>query len=148
MSCPEFGDRVFDYLEGSLRDPAAFRAHLASCASCAESLRGIEENERLLAAARVPAAPADLWPRIAAAISRGRPVPLRPPRLAWSAAAAAAALLVAALLFSAGPAAAPPIDLVVREAAPEAGRTLGALVPRYEDVDAATVMAETLFRND
>jgi len=148
MNCGEFRDRVFDYLEGSLRDGEAFRAHAGACASCAEALRGIEENEKLLLAARAPAAPADLWPRIAAAVSRGRTVPFRRPRLAWFAAAAAAALLVAALFFSAGPAPAPGLELVVHEAAPEAGRTLRALVPRYEDVDAATAMADTLFRSD
>ncbi len=148
MTCAEFRDRVFDYLDGSLREAGAFRAHLGACPACAGTLRGIEENERLLLAARTPAAPADLWPRIAAALSQGRAVPFRRPRLAWLGAAAAAALLVAALLFSAAPAHRPALDLVVQEAAPEARRALGALVPRYEDVDPATAMADTLFRTD
>ena len=95
MNCERFRDLVFDFLGGSLDERGAFDAHRAACAGCADVLRGIRENERLLRAARVPAAPPELWSRIAAAVAR--PAPVRRFRLLpW--AAAAAALLIAAVL--------------------------------------------------
>jgi anti-sigma factor RsiW len=149
MTCDTFRDQAFDYLQGDLRDASAFEAHRASCAACAAALQGIRENDRILSAARVPTAPADLWPRIAAAIGRDREIPFRRMRIA-SLAAAAAALLLAVTLFatmrSSRPA--PTINLVVQEVGPESHRTFKALVPRYEDVDAATAMVDTMFRND
>jgi len=145
MNCELFRDRVFDLLEGTLGDRAPFEAHRASCPACAEATRGIEANEKALAAARVPLAPASLWPAIAARISQGRALPFRRTKIAAGLAAAAALLLSVALFFS-GPDARPRLDVVIQEVAPEAGRTMGALVPRYEDVDTATAMADTLFR--
>jgi anti-sigma factor RsiW len=145
MNCELFRDRVFDFLDGSLPDRAPFAAHLASCPACAGVLQGIEANEKALAAARVPLAPPGLWPSIAARISGGRTVPFRRARWAAGIAAAASLLVAGALLFSGGPSK-PRLDVVVLDVAPEAGRTMGALLPRYEDVDPATAMAETLFR--
>lgn len=148
MTCDDFRDRAFDYLDGSLADPAAFRAHLAACPRCAEALAGISHNEKVLAAARVPAAPADLWPLIAAAISEGRPVArLRP--LVATLLAAAAALLVALTLFAtAGPSPRPRLDVVIVEADAEAQRGIRGLLPRYQDVDTATAFVDTFFRSD
>ncbi len=145
MNCETFRDGVFDFLEGTLGGRADFEAHRASCPACADALRGIEANEKALVAARVPLAPASLWPAIAARLSEGRALPFR--RLkAVAGLAAAAALLFSFALFFSGPAAKPRLDVVIQEVAPEAGRTMGALVPRYEDVDTATAMADTLFR--
>lgn len=143
MNCELFRDRVFDYLCCS--EGVEFESHRASCAACADLLQGIEANEKALAAARAPLAPASLWPAIAARISQGRALPFRRTKIAAGLAAAAALLFSIALLFS-GPAAKPRLDVVIQEVAPEAGRTMGALLPRYEDVDAGTAMAETLFR--
>ncbi len=144
MKCDVFRDRLFDYLEGALADREGFLAHRATCPACADLLRGIEENERLLRAARAPGAPADLWPGIARAISAGRVSAVR-----WPLWAAAAVLLAAFVgLVLAGASAPPPgLDLVVRDAGP----ALGALVPRYEDVDTVTALADSLlspFRHD
>jgi hypothetical protein len=144
MNCEQFRDRVFDFLDGSLGDRAGFEAHAAGCAACAETVRGIEANERAIAAARVPLAPPDLWGSIATRISAGRERPFRRTRIAAGLAAAAALLLSLALFLSAAPR--PRLDVVIREAAPETGRALGSLVPRYEDVDTATAMVETMFR--
>jgi hypothetical protein len=148
MTCSEFRDLAFDYLDGSLRDRAGFEDHFAACASCAGMLRGFEENERLLSLARVPAAPAELWPRIAAALSAGRPVAFRRPWWAALAAAAAAVLVVFSLFFAAAPApSGGTLDVVVVDAGP----ALKPLVPRYEDVDTGTALADALtspFRAD
>ena len=148
MNCETFRDRAFDFLQGNLReDRAGFESHRLSCSACAESLRGIEVNEAVLRSALAPVAPPDLWPRIAAALGQDRVVPFRVPRLAF--AAAAAALLVAITLFAVAPSKrAPKLNLVIREVGPESQRTFRALVPRYEDVDAATAMVDTFFRND
>lgn len=150
MNCETFRDRAFDFLQGTLREQAEFEAHRASCAGCADRLEGIRANDRILSAARVPTAPADLWPRIAAAIGRDRVVPFRTLRLAAGLAAAAALLLGISLVASIGVPRkkTPTINLVVQEVGPESHRTFKALVPRYEDVDAATAMVDTMFRND
>jgi anti-sigma factor RsiW len=145
MTCDEFRDLAFDYLGGTLGDPAVFRTHLGACPSCAESLRGIEANEKALAAARVPLAPVDLWPAIAARLSRGRTLPFRRTKIASGLAAAAALLFAVALFFSGGPSK-PRLDVVIQEVSPEAGRAMGVLVPRYEDVDTAGALADTMFR--
>ena len=145
MTCESFRERVFDVLEGTPGDRAAFEAHRASCPACAEILRGIEWNEKALAAARVPLAPAALWPAIASRLSEGRAAPFRRTKVAALLAAAAAFLLSLSLFFSAAPAK-PRLRVRFVEVPPEAGRTLGALVPRYEDVDAGTAMAEAFFR--
>ncbi len=148
MTCEKFRDRVFDFLQGMLEEREAFEAHRASCATCARSLQGIELNEQVLSSARVPKAPADLWPRIAAAISQDRVVPFRRIRYAAAGAVAAAALLVVAIFASIRPSPAPRLNLVVREVGPESQRAFRSLVPRYEDVDATTAMVDTLFRSD
>lgn len=149
MTCETFRDRAFDYLRGLAPADAGFEAHRASCPACAASLEGIRENDRILSAARVPLAPPDLWPRIAAAIGEARPIPFRLLRAASALAAAAALFLVVLLVStSARPRKTPTIDLVVHEVGPESQRTFKALVPRYEDVDAATAMVDTMFRTD
>lgn len=149
MNCQSFSDRVFDFLQGSLReDRSAFDAHRAACADCAGRLQGIRENERILSAARVPTAPADLWPRIAAAVSRGRPVPFRGLRIASVFAAAAALLLAVTLLATSREPRTPSLNLVVQDVGPESQRTFRSLVPKYEDVDAATAMVDTVLRTD
>jgi predicted anti-sigma-YlaC factor YlaD len=141
MNCETFRDRLFDYLAGTPVERAAFDAHRAGCAACAALLSGVSENETLLRGARVPTAPADLWPRIAQAIAR--PVPRRR-WLPWSA-AAAALLAVGALFFtSSGPRAT--LDVAIVDASPESGRAFTALVPRYEDVDPGLALADTMFR--
>ena len=149
MNCETFRDRAFDFLQGTLQEDAEFEAHRGSCPACAARLTGIRENERILSAARVPTAPADLWPRIAAAIARDRVVPFRGLRIA-SVLASAAALLLAFTLFASLGALrkTPKLDLVVQEVGPESHRAFRALVPRYEDVDAATAMVDTMFRTD
>jgi anti-sigma factor RsiW len=149
MNCQTFSDRVFDFLQGSLRgERADFDAHRASCAACAARLDGIRENERLLTAARVPMAPPDLWPKIAAAVAQGRPVPFRALRVASFLAAAAALLLAFTLFATGGAAKRQPLKLVVQEVGPESQRAFRSLVPKYDDVDAATAMVDTLMRND
>jgi predicted anti-sigma-YlaC factor YlaD len=148
MTCETFRDCAFDFLQGTLRDAAEFEAHRLSCPACAATLDGIRENERLLSAARVPTAPPDLWPRIAAAIGRDRTVLTRGRR--WAMALAAAALLLGiGIIASIGaPRPRPRLNLLVQEVGPESLRTFKALVPRYEDVDAATAMVDTMFRSD
>jgi hypothetical protein len=117
-----------DGFQGSLfgdRGAAGFREHAAACAACAETLLGIEANERVLAREGRPAAPADLWGRIVAALA-ARPAPIR-----WLPLAAAAGFLLAmaVLLFPARRT----LDIVVRDADSGAARAFGALVPRYDD---------------
>jgi hypothetical protein len=149
MNCETFHDRAFDFLQGTLRGDADFEAHRASCSACAGALAGIRENERILAAARVPTAPPDLWPRIARAIGRDRVRPFRALRVASVLAAAAALLVVftlAATIRSSRRA--PKLDLVVQDVGPESQRAFRTLVPRYDDVDAATAMVDTMFRSD
>ena len=77
MTCGTFRDLAFDFLQGTLRDGAEFESHRLSCPACASALDGIRENDRILSASRVPTAPPDLWPRIAAAIGQDRVVPFR-----------------------------------------------------------------------
>jgi len=149
MNCETFRDRAFDFLQGSLQDPEAFEAHRASCASCAGALDGIRRNDRILSAARVPTAPADLWPRIAASIAQDRVSPFRRLRVATVLAAAAALLLALTLVATLRtPKITPTINLVIQEVGPESQRTFKALLPRYEDIDAATAMVDTMFRSD
>jgi len=152
MNCETFRDRAFDYLQGtqgSLRETEAFEAHRASCAACSKALEGIRRNDRILAAARVPLAPPDLWPRIAASIGQDRAIPFRRLRIATVLAAAAALLLAVTLVATVRtPRKSPTINLVVQEVGPESQRTFKALVPRYDDIDAATAMVDTMFRND
>jgi len=148
MNCQTFSDRVFDFLQGSLReDRAAFDGHRGSCSSCAARLEGIRENERILSSARVPTAPPDLWPRIASAVAQGRPIPFRSLRIASLLAAAAALLLAITLVATSRPARPPQLNLVVQEVGPDQ-RTFRSLVPKYDDVDAATAMVDTVLRND
>jgi len=149
MTCETFRDRAFDFLQGTLRDSEGFEAHRASCASCVGALEGIRRNDRVLSAARVPTAPPDLWPRIAAAIGQDRAIPFRRLRIAVFLAAAAALLLAFTLVATIRtPKRTPTINLVIQEVGPESQRTFKALVPRYEDIDAATAMVDTMFRND
>jgi hypothetical protein len=149
MNCETFRDRAFDFLQGTLREGAEFEAHRASCPACAGRLEGIRENERILSAARVPLAPADLWPRIAAAIGQDRVIPFRGLRIAAVLATAAALLLAFTLFASIGTSKRTPrLNLVVQEVGPESQRAFRSLVPRYEDVDAATAMVDTVFRSD
>jgi len=148
MTCQTFSDRVFDFLQGSLgEDRAAFDAHRGTCSSCAARLEGIRVNERILSAARVPTAPPDLWPRIAVAVGQGRPIPFRSLRIASVLAAAAALLLAVTLLATSRPARPSQLNLVVQEVGPE-HRAFRSLVPKYDDVDAATAMVDTVLRND
>jgi hypothetical protein len=108
----------------------------------------MEHTDRLISAARVPTAPPDLWPRIAATIGQVRVAPFRRLRIA-SFLAAAAVLLMAVLLAAQGHAPqAPRFTLVVQDVAPESRKSFGALVPRYDDLDTATAMAESAMRND
>jgi hypothetical protein len=149
MTCETFRDLAFDFLQGTLRDGAEFEAHRISCSACAATLDGIRENERILSASRVPTAPPDLWPRIAAAVGRDRTVSFRRRRWAVGLAAAAALLLGISVVASMNPPRPKPrLNLVVQEVGPEAQRTFKALVPRYDDVDAATAMVDTMLRSD
>ena len=149
MNCETFRDRAFEYLQGSLQGDAAFEAHRASCAACAGALAGIRDNERILRAARVPTAPPDLWPRIASAVGQGRVAPFRALRVASVLAAAAVLLLAFSLVASIRSARrAPTLDLVVQEVGSDSQRAFRTLVPRYDDVDAATAMVDTMFRTD
>jgi anti-sigma factor RsiW len=144
-----FSDRLFDFLRGSLQeDRSGFDAHRRSCPACGARLEGIRENERILASARVPTAPAELWPRIAAAVAQSRPIPLRALRIASLLSAAAALLLAVTLVLTSRPSRGLPLELVVQEVGPESQRAFRSLVPKYDDVDAATAMVETVLRND
>ncbi len=131
MKCDDYRGFVFDYLDGTLPDRAAFEEHGAACPDCAAILRGIRANEEVLARAGVPAAPPDLWPRIAAAIPRRREARFHPMR--WVAALAAAAALIAALGVHFASAPAPRLDFVVVDAGP----ALDSLMPDYDDADTA-----------
>ncbi len=149
MTCDAFTDRVFDYLQGSLREGrAAFEVHRGACPACAARLDGIRENDRILSVARVPLAPPDLWPRIALAIAEARPIPFRRLRIASFLAAAAALLLVVTLVATSRTPKAPRLNLIVQEVGPDSPRAFRSMVPRYDDVDAATAMVDTLMRND
>ncbi len=140
MNCEDFRDRVFDFLEGGLADREAFDAHRAACAGCADILRGIQLNERILRGAGVPSAPPELWSRVAAAIAR----PTRRFRLGpW---AAAAVLLVGVLVFALRPA--PSLKIRFMDVTPEAARALGAFVPRYEAADTGLALGDYALRND
>lgn len=124
MKCDAFREDVFGD-----RGVPGFREHAAGCAPCAETLRGIEANERALAREARPVAPADLWRRIVAALA-ARPAPVR-----WLPLAAAAGFLVvvAALLFPGRGERPQTMDIVVRDADPRAARAFGSLVPGYDD---------------
>jgi len=149
MNCETFRERAFDYLQGTLRGDADFEAHRASCVACAATLAGIRDNERVLRAARVPTAPPELWPRIAAAIGPKRAAPFRALRVASVLAAAAVLLLAFSVVASIRSARrAPKLDIVVQDVGPESQRAFRSLVPRYDDVDAATAMVDTMFRSD
>ena len=41
-----------------------------------------------------------------------------------------------------------PLDLVVQEVGPDSQRAFRSLVPKYDDVDAATAMVDTVLRTD
>ncbi|HVR85662.1 MAG TPA: hypothetical protein VMU54_15195 [Planctomycetota bacterium] len=149
MNCQAFSDHVFDYLRGGLRgERSHFDAHRGSCPACAARLEGIRENERILSRARVPTAPPELWPRIAAALAEGRPIPSRALRAASFLAAAAALLLAVTLFATSRPARSSELNLIVQEVGPESQRAFRSLVPKYDDVDAATAMVDTVLRND
>jgi anti-sigma factor RsiW len=144
MTCGEFRDRVFDFLDGTLSDRAGFEAHAAGCEACRALVAGFESNVRALAASRVPLAPPGLWAAIASRISEGRARPFRRTRIGAGLAAAAALVLSLGLYFSAPPR--PRLDVVIQDAAPPTGRALRSLVPGYEDVDTATAMVDTMLR--
>lgn len=144
MTCAEFRELVLDFLDGTLADRAGFEAHGAGCADCRELLGGIESNERMLTAARVPLAPPGLWNSIASRISGARERPFRRTRIASGLAAAAAVVLALGLFFSAPPR--PRLEVVIQDAAPQTGRALRSLVPGYEDVDTATAMVDPTLR--
>lgn len=149
MNCETFRDRIFDLLQGSLREREAFDAHRDACAGCRGLLQDFSRQERLLGAARVPMAPPELWPRIAVSIGQVRVAPFRRLRIASFVAAAAALLLVA--LLGAGartPAKTPRFELVIQDVSPESRRAFSAFVPRYDDLDTAMAMAENALRND
>jgi hypothetical protein len=132
MNCETFRDSALDWLEGSLGDAAGFRAHRAACPACAALLAGFEDTERVLRGARVPAAPPELWSRVAAAIAR-------PARPRWIPFAAAAAILLAlAGLVAAGRPPRPELPVTIVDAGP----ALGAFVPRYEPADAALALGD------
>ncbi|HLY75702.1 MAG TPA: hypothetical protein VKU80_16400, partial [Planctomycetota bacterium] len=106
------------------------------------------ENERILTSARAPTAPAELWPSIARAVAQGRPVPFRALRVASVLAVAAVLLLAVTLVATSRPTRTAPLRLVIQEVGPESQRAFRSLVPKYDDVDAATAMVDTVLRND
>jgi len=63
-------------------------------------------------------------------------------------AAAAALLLVVTLVSTSRPPAAPRLNLIVQDVGPDSPRAFRSMVPRYDDVDAATAMVDTVLRND
>jgi hypothetical protein len=76
-------------------------------------------------------------------------VPFRALRVASVLAAAAALLLAFTLVATVRSARrAPKLDLVVQEVGADSQRAFRSLVPRYDDVDAATAMVDTMFRSD
>ena len=142
MSCKEFRDLILDFLDESLGDVAAFEAHRASCADCAPLLGSMVRNERILFAASVPKAPADLWARIAREIPEGSVVPFTLPRWSGVAAAAAAALVVVTLAFSGARVNEEPrLNVVVVDVESDERGTYSGLMPRYDGMDEATAMA-------
>jgi anti-sigma factor RsiW len=65
-SCEQYIDMMADYAEGVLRGPGVdvLRAHLASCASCAERLRSDDELLALLRRATDVEMPEDAKDRL------------------------------------------------------------------------------------
>ena len=142
MNCESFRDGILDYLDRSHSGGGAFDLHRASCPACAALLEGMAQNERILLAAGVPKAPADLWARIDRALPEGRVVPFKFPGWTGIAAAAASALLAVALAFSGAPSdPGPRLDVVVVDVEPDARSAFSGLVPRYDGMDEATAMA-------
>ena len=132
MTCETFRDSVLDWLEGASVE--GFRDHRAACPACAALVAGFEENERALRGSPVPAAPPELWSRIAAAIAKPAPA-----RRRWLPFAAAAAVLLAVAGVLASPRHAPPeLPLTIVDAGP----ALGAFVPGYEAADAALALGD------
>lgn len=133
MNCAEFRERIFD-------DPRP-TGHV--CAACAEWVRVIERQERVLSAARAPSAPDDLWSRIEGQV---RPaIEFRAPRAGWFAAAAAILLAVVGfILFSASPEPERTLDVTVVDASKETANALRPVVPTYDDVDTGTAMMDAL----
>lgn len=131
MNCSEFRERIFD-------DPRP-AGHV--CDACADWLRVIERQERVLSAARAPSAPDDLWSRIEGQV---RPaIGFRAPRIGWF--AAAAAILVAVVgfaLLSGPPGPVKTLEVTVVEAPKDTADALRTVVPTYDDVDTGTAMAD------
>ena len=141
MNCESFRDGILDTLAGGAVD-GEFESHRASCPACGLLLKSMARNERILSAASVPKAPADLWTRIAGALPEGRLVPFKLPGWTGLAAAAASALLAVALAFSGAPSdPGPRLDVVVVDVEPDARSAFSGLVPRYDGMDEATAMA-------
>src|SRR5207247_7166655 len=60
MNCETFRDRAFDFLQGTLREHAEFEAHRGSAPAWAARRTGVRQTDGVVAAARVPTAPAAL----------------------------------------------------------------------------------------
>ena len=146
MNCTTFQELAFDYLSDDLSadQTESVRAHTIACSSCAATLRSIEENERILTRARVPAAPDRIWDGIQKAIlPMSLRAPARPRRFGWVAAAAAILVLVGALLVSLPQSTAGP-ELEVVDVRGRASETLGGLIPGYEEPGSGTRVAGSI----
>ena len=104
MKCSKFLRNFSDYLEGEL-DPetlSTFEAHLRQCPNCSRLVSAYRNGVAFLPEMPLLEPPADLYQRVATAVSQPHQawvVRLRRPRF-WVPAAAAAAVLTALLSFS------------------------------------------------
>ena len=105
--------------DGELTGPAAdrWREHGRVCDRCRRELDGIRRVQAALAAGRGDEAPGPVWPRLAAARSRRRTLPMGP-ALAAGALAACAAGVALGLALGEAPPRAPSPDGTLLWAAP------------------------------
>ncbi|MHC4607175.1 MAG: anti-sigma factor family protein [Planctomycetota bacterium] len=141
MDCSGAHERMLDHVAGRLPGDRAgeLEEHVHGCPACAEILRGIEANERVLFRAKAPSAPDTIWPRIEAAVERRR-TPAAPRKLGWLVAAAAVLLVAAAVVLSLPDAPAGP-ELEIVEVRGEASGVLGGLIPGFEEPNEGTRLA-------
>lgn len=116
MQCAQCSPRLFEYLEGELRAPAAarVRAHVAACAACRTELAHCEQLRAAIAAAPLPGGAPDApnWDVFEARVlahTREHGTARRGVLGQWLQPTAAAAALAGLVLLLGGRAATPPL---------------------------------------
>ena len=125
--CARVRSRVFDYLEGSLRDDERRRmdAHLAACAGCRTEIALARRSERALASVLDAAPdPGDLRPGFYARLAASPRTTPRLPRRTLAPALSVALLALALALRHSYPG--HPVDLIQKPAAAPIHTALGA----------------------